>query len=326
MIKRVNNFSLDTVGRVYVKLYGQISRVSRDGKKTLDSNVSIVRKKISQSLSDNDLYGLSMSIPIKLSFSDCAELIKRLSLDNIFHPFIREERVLALHLAPCRLWSFLSPECTAAERMIFTRCLVAAIRSQALEDCGELAFAFLGKYLGLSRVGPVEGLTVKGEDKTLENDKIANCKKVLAGRLREEYEKASVTVDPEMIGCSSPDWSKTPTGVYEALKTAFEGRDGDGVLSLDTDLAVALIRHLFPEGTFHMYTGAEYVLMNSLSPVGRKLTDGEEFFWMECLMGAQRSFHINGNIAHPLRYFDWKKYLPEGFNDDGKNLADKKLK
>jgi hypothetical protein len=78
-------------------------------------------------------------------------------------------------------------------------------------------------------------------------------------------------------------------------------------LRLPANLAVILVRSLFPEGMFHMFTGAEYVLMNSLQPVG-ELGAEDKFFWLECLLaGAQKSRYINEGIAHPLENFNWGK-------------------
>jgi hypothetical protein len=326
LIKRVNHFSCNS-GTRYANLYEKVSEVFANGKKALEDNVSAVRKKVSQPLSDNDKCGLAMSIPIELPFSDCSQLIKRLSLDDIFLPRSPEEIVLSLHLAPhktsWRPWRPSSPDCTSEERDIFLRCLLGAIRSQTLEDCRECSSALLSRYLGLSNDEPPSGL-VNGRIAE-SNPKILHYKTELSAFLREEYGKSGISIDPEMIKCAPPDWSKVPD-LHESLKTAFSNRGDDGVFSMPTDDAVALVLHLFPEGMFHMFNGAEYVLMNFLQPSGRPLTDVERPFWMECLVGTQRSLYINKNIAHPLEYFDWEKHLPKIFESPSAPQKDQKKK
>ncbi|MDR0677427.1 MAG: hypothetical protein LBF57_01990 [Holosporaceae bacterium] len=141
-------------------------------------------------------------------------------------------------------------------------------------------------------------------------------------------------IDPEMRKDDTYAWSKIPEETYRSLTNAFtankitatlivdteirtstiqitqEIRDylidqitGGMILSLPADHAMTLIYSLFPEGLFHLFNGAEFVLMNHLQPTGRDLTPAERLFYLECLAGTRRAQSINEGIANPVRGF-----------------------
>jgi hypothetical protein len=141
-------------------------------------------------------------------------------------------------------------------------------------------------------------------------------------------------IDPEMSSSDSPDWSRVKPEVYSALVDAFRNNKvkiakvidealqslkievneemrnfltdraaGGLILSIPTDYSMLLVRTLFPKGLFHLFKGAEYVLMNHLEPSGRDLTADERLFWLECLTGTRRAQSINENIANPMKGF-----------------------
>jgi hypothetical protein len=147
-------------------------------------------------------------------------------------------------------------------------------------------------------------------------------------------ESLDSVIDPEMKKDDPYDWTKVPEEAYLSLRNTFianqavatatidaeitasaikitqEIRDylidrvtGGMLLPLPTDYAMVLIYSLFPEGLFHLFNGAEFVLMNHLQPIGRDLTFSERLFWLECLAGTRRALSINEDIANPMRGF-----------------------
>ncbi|MDR0942785.1 MAG: hypothetical protein LBM19_04240 [Holosporales bacterium] len=150
---------------------------------------------------------------------------------------------------------------------------------------------------------------------------------------REIYTSKGIAIDPEMSDSAPPNWSKIPEAIIDELKEAFsrnketalrslsvedartrelqaEHIAGGMFVELPTDYVVTLERLMFPEGMFHLFKGAEYMLVNILMPniAVKQLRPEDRLFLMECLAGAQRSKYINEGIAKPLALFDIKDF------------------
>jgi hypothetical protein len=282
-------------------------------KKSLHENRSRIIREIGKkrnSYTPAESFRLSMSLPVKATYAEGFALLNSLFPEGMFHSFTDEEILFVSHLAPGRedglfrkLFSRSPPPPTDTEKDVFIRCMVGVMRSRAKGFCRV-------------NIGAVEwsdggaGVRLGTADKDPADDLRSIYRGIAAKIVQDELTSRHFLIDPNMDN-SVIDVSKVPANKRERLESVrnalAESKDGNLLLSADN--AMFLLGVLFPEGMFHMYNGAEYALVNLLCPVERPLIEDESLFWMECIVGAERSRIINEGAADPLKDFKWEKHL-----------------
>jgi hypothetical protein len=254
----------------------------------LDTNKKIVKKVFKrEELNISNLSRLSFSIPVELDVASFTWLIMSLFPDAMFRFFHHDESLFITRLTISK--KFASTSGAEALSEVFTECLMGIMRTKAITNYAVNCRVDMDMYLGQKEYTDKRELISDGS---------------LFSAISNVYTKHGIRIDLDMSDSTPLDRSKISPEIYEALITAwnvskevgneseaFEGR----LLKMQSSQAMELIRRLFPEGLFHMFYGAEYILMNLLQPVGR-LNSEDRLFWKECLVGCQRSRYISESV------------------------------
>jgi hypothetical protein len=219
---------------------------------------------------------VAKSLPIRLPAKDGIEIL------NSLYP---NGKSICFNFADCVFLNHLTPidadKLSENERQHWLNCLVNCHRSKVVSGAGGKDFLSSGTIVDAVLYALDEITNVRLADKELDFSKLSDAVFVcLISLLDKNYE--SVTNEKYSILL----YDSETVGLIPALGIPVE---------LPCRYCDSLVRSLFPEGMFHLFSFAEYMLIMHLSP---QKTRWDVFFSLdkefleECIVGAMRTKEI----------------------------------